>query len=132
MQPHIFMIETVNLTPQVMKTMDPEKLNEALVASYIRTIPISIDNIDDMMAAGRLLAMLTNDYSYLYGTLSTFKIWTKLAKANESKEKYAEMVMRRDTLEAITDILKQQYNAVSRLITTKQEINNELKMTGGV
>ena len=112
-----------------MKTADPELLNRSLIENYIQEIPVSIETVDDMIYAGHMMAMITNDYSYLLGVLSTFKIWAKIAKVNGSKAEYNDMVMRRDSIETIVDILKQQYSALSRLITIKQEINNELKMT---
>ena len=119
------------LTPETMKKMDPEELNKELVHEYVEMIPVEVTSIEDMQKAGKLLGILTNNYSYMLATLNTFKIWVKITKANEDKKEYEKMVMRRDTVEAIVDILKQQYNAVSRLISVKQEINNELRMTEG-
>lgn len=109
--------------------MDPEELNSILLKTFVKPIPISIENIEDMNTAGRLMASLTNDYSYLSGVLSSLKISAKIAKSQGSKVEYNEMVMRRDCVDIIVDIVKQQYSALSRLITIKQEINNELKMT---
>ena len=119
------------LTPDTMKNMDPEELNADLIEEYVHEIPVSIETIEDMTKAGRLMGILTNNYAYLLAALNPFKIWVKAAKASEDKKEYEKMVMRRDSVEAIVDILKQQYNALSRLITIKQEINNELKMTDG-
>lgn len=119
------------LTADTMKDMDPEELNADLIEEYVHEIPTSIDTIEDMAKIGKLMGMLTNNYSYLLAVLNTFKIWTKIAKASEDKVAYTNMAMRRDSVEAIVSILQQQYNALSRLITIKQEINNELKMTDG-
>lgn len=119
------------LTTDTMKNMDPEELNADLIDEYVHEIPVDIESIEDMAKAGHLMGILTNNYSYMVATLNTFKIWTKIAKLSEDKKEYEKMVMRRDSVEAIVDILKQQYLAVSRLITIKQEINNELKMTEG-
>ncbi len=119
------------LTPETMKGMDPEELNSDLIEEYVHEIPINIESVDDMARAGRLMGILTNNYSYMLATLNTFKIWVKIAKKAEDKSEYEKMVMRRDSVEAIVDILKQQYSAVSRLISVKQEINNELRMTDG-
>ena len=118
------------LTPETMKIMDPEELSSDLIEEYVHEIPTNVDSIYDMMQAGSMLGMLSNQYSYMLSTLNIFKIWTKLAK-KDSKEEYEKMAMRRDAVETIVDILKQQYNAISRMITIKQEINNELKMTDG-
>lgn len=119
------------LTPETMRGMDPEELNSDLIEEYVHEIPINIESVDDMARAGRLMGILTNNYSYMLATLNTFKIWVKIAKKAEDKSEYEKMVMRRDSVEAIVDILKQQYSAVSRLISVKQEINNELRMTDG-
>lgn len=39
------------------------------------------------------------------------------------------MVTRRDILVDAVDMVKQQYNAISRMLTAKQEINKELFMS---
>jgi hypothetical protein len=122
-------MERSQLTENIIKQMDPEELNSILLKTFVKPIPISIENIEDMNTAGRLMASLTNDYSYLSGVLSSLKISAKIAKSQGSKVEYNEMVMRRDCVDIIVDIVKQQYSALSRLITIKQEINNELKMT---
>ena len=119
------------LTPETMKNMDPEELNADLIEEYVHEIPTDVESVDDMVRAGHLMGILTNNYSYMLATLNTFKIWTKNCKLADDKKEYEKMAMRRDSVEAIVEILKQQYNAVSRLITIKQEINNELKMTEG-
>lgn len=120
-----------NLTLEVMKVLDPEELSFDLIEEYIHDIPLSVETAEDMAWAGCLMGTLTNQYSYLTSAHNMFKIWTKMAKASGDKTEYENMAMRRDTIEVIAKILKQQYDSLSRLITIKQEINNELRMTDG-
>jgi len=49
-------------------------------------------------------------------------------KGPENKSNYEDMIDRRDTLQEVARILNMQYQAVSRMITVKQEVNKELNM----
>ena len=57
------------LTPDTMKNMDPEELNADLIEEYVHEIPVSIETIEDMTKAGRLMGILTNNYAYLLAAL---------------------------------------------------------------
>ena len=112
--------------------MDPCELNLWLVETFPCEIPTCIDSVEAFTKAGNLLGDLTNKYTYLASTLSFLKIETKNEKRKGKGQDADDMMLRRDAFQNMTDIIKQQYNAVSRIITVKQEINNELKMTGGI
>lgn len=107
---------------------EPLVLNSYLVENFVEKIPESLDTIEDMEEAGHLLGKTTNNFTYLMATLNTFKIMVKKIKATGTKPEADEMITRRDIIQIVADISKQQYNAISRMITVKQEINNELKM----
>ena len=110
--------------------MDPLELAEKLVKISCVEIPCDINSADDMTRAGNLLGKYTNSYVYLTGVLSFLKVLTKNAKSRGEKELYEDMAMRRDVVEKMAEAEKQKYNAISRMITTKQEVNKELQMAG--
>lgn len=110
--------------------MDPFELNTWLIEEFPCEIPICIDSLDEFTRIGNLLGELTNKYTYLASVLTFLKIEVKNSKRNGKGPDVDDMMLRRDAFQTMTDIVKQQYNAVSRIITVKQEINNELKMLG--
>lgn len=75
--------------------------------------------------------MTANRYSYIVAFLSYAKTVTRKLKRSgkEYKDAYEDMVDRRDALQNTADILKFQYQSMSRLITIRQEINAELRMS---
>lgn len=115
--------------------MEPVAMAEWLSTFYGEPIPDSIETLEDMERAGRLLPALTNSWSYLTEISAYSKILVRQAKRKvdksnpKTKEEYEDMVDRQYIIQLAVDILKQKYNTVSRMITTKQEINSELKMT---
>ena len=112
---------------------DPFELNTWLLQSFQCNVPISIDSIEALIKANEMLGGLTNQYSYLMSILSFLKIEVKMEKRKcKNSETTEDMMLRRDCFQDTVDIVKQQYNAISRMITVKQEINQELKMTGGL
>jgi len=112
-------------------TMAPMELAKWLNENYTFVIPDSIDSIDQMKQVSRILSELTNSYAYMMQLLNYAKIMVRQEKrkGKENKENYENMIDRRDILQNVADILKMQYQTVSRMITVKKEINEELKMT---
>lgn len=113
--------------------MDVVELNEWLLITFACDVPTCIDSLDEFIRMGNLLGELTNKYTYLTSILSFLCIEVKIEKKKNGKSKEADdMLMRRDSVQLVYNAVKQQYNAVSRIITVKQEINNELKMLGNI
>ena len=50
------------------------------------------------------------------------------ALSNKAKSEYEDMVDRKESIENAADIANKQYQAISRMITVKKEINTELQM----
>ncbi len=117
--------------------MSPENLADALVQEFVSEIPEKVETLDEMKEAGRLLGKLTNQQSYLDEISMQMKIMTRKKKRAIDKTdksttyEWEDMVDRQYCVEKVRDIISQQYKAVSKMITTKIEINNELKMTDG-
>lgn len=111
-------------------SMDTNELTEWLFDNFIKNIPCSIETVEDLNNAGMLLSELTNKYTYV----ESMAIYAKNAvreekrKGPENKSNYEDMIDRRDTLQEVARILNMQYQAVSRMITVKQEVNKELNM----
>lgn len=95
-------------------------------------IPEKITTIEDLKNAGELISRLTSMYSYIMSCFLFSKVAVRDAKKNKlSKEEINDCIDRRDILESFANTLKLQYTAVSRMITVKKQIDEELKMLNG-
>ncbi len=113
----------------VILKMDPTEMLEYLTDEFLIQLPTEITTADEMNEAAKLLLYLSNCYSYLCTLSSYAKIATREAKRSGDKQSYEDMVDRKDCIQNLADIVKQQYAAVSRGVTIRIENNNELKMT---
>ena len=119
---------------------EPLYLISWMERTFLEPIPSKIETMEDMAMAGQFMLRNTEGFTYIKELLSVAKIQTRQAKRlldtdkkNAAyKEDYEDMVNRRDAIETIADVLKQQYTAVSRGVTIHTENNRELQMTGGV
>ena len=111
-------------------SMNPVELALWLEENYTYETPINIDSIDEMKEAGRMLSKISNSYAYIATLASLAKVMipVKKKKGKENKENSEDMIDRRDLLQNKADVLKLQYQTISRMITVKQEINAEMKM----
>lgn len=110
--------------------MDPEYLMTLIADKFKLDIPISIDTPEDMVLAGSLLGRCTSNYSYLVNMSMMAKIMKrKLKRAGADKNTIEDALSREEIFTNYADIMKAAYNTVSRMITVKQQINAELKMS---
>lgn len=107
---------------------EPKELLNYLVEKFYVPLPEAIFTAADMEAASKLLIKLSGEYSYLTALLLYAKIAVRDTKRNGSKPDYEDMIDRRDTIEGVTNAVKQQYAAVSRAVTIHIENNQELRM----
>lgn len=112
-------------------TMDLLDVVKDMNHEFCIEIPTQIDSLEEMSSAGTMLGDLTNEYTYMVALLAMMKATVRIAKRKLPKEQYEDLVGKRDAVSDIVDLLKQQYQAISRMITVKQEINQELYMTSG-
>lgn len=111
---------------------DPFRLLELLREEYDYEIPEIIDSIDDLRKAGFLIGRLANTYSYMAQLSSYAKIAVRNAKKEKrSKNEIDDAIDRKSVIDTFTSTIEMKYKAVSRLLTIKQQINEELKMTDG-
>ena len=128
------------------KDSDPMELLEWLEKNYTHRLPVGIQNAQDLNEAGKMLGRLSNEYSYIMTLQVHVGLLAKLAKAEcipkpklsdkelmnmyvSKKEAYDTMMMRKNVLESFSEILKSQYNAMSRMIAVYQQEQNELNMS---
>lgn len=111
--------------------MTPIDLAVWLEKEYASTLPSNIDSMEEMKKVNTQLSRLANSYSFVMQLLTYTKIQVRQEKrkGKENKENYEDMIDRRDTLQNTADILKMQYQTLSRMITVKKEINDELRMS---
>lgn len=116
---------------QDLLSMEPNELEDWLLKNFSKTIPLQLETVEDMQAAGIILGELVNSYSYLMA----MSVYAKTAvrnekrKGKENKENTDDMIDRQNAINTTCDIIKMQYTGLSRLVTIKKEINNELHMS---
>ena len=138
-------------------SMSPKELTDWLNVQFNIELPVSLETIDQMKEAGKLLSKTINIYSYLMSMASYAKISVREKKrasdkcakalkqnkdkeleenltimANKAKMDYEDMVDRKEAIENAADIANKQYQAISRMMTVKKEVNNELQMLGEI
>ncbi len=140
-------------TIQELLKMNPTELIDWLNQEFELEVPSKLETIEELKNASKLLSKTTNTYSYLMNVSSYAKIsvrekkresdkLSKESKANkdatladelakkaaEAKLEYENMVDRKEAIDNAADIANKQYNAISRMIAVKREINTELQM----
>lgn len=113
----------------VLKTQ-PREFSLWLRKEFIEDIPLTFDTYEDLQKIGNLIGVTANRYAYLASLLSYTKAVTRQLKRSECKSTYEDMVDRKEAIQNAVDTLKLQYQSLSRLITIRQEINQELRMNG--
>lgn len=123
---------------------DPFELLDWAKENFSYEVPSGINSVSDMGRVGTLLGALTNEYSYLVSLTTELALYSKMAKLNvptkpknaddmpyyiEKKEEAEIMEQRKKVIECFANMLKQQYNAVSRMLTVYSQTQEELKMT---
>lgn len=92
-------------------------------------IPERIESAEDLKFSGELIGKITGYYSFLMSIYLNAKIEVRMAKREKlPKEEIEEYIDRRDILKEYTDMLKLQYTSISRMITVKKQVDEELKM----
>ena len=121
--------EIVNYTD--LYSISVENLMKWLDNKFYINIPNGLETITDMKSAGKLLGKLSNDYAYLAILLSYAKTFVRAEKrkGKDFKTSYEDMIDKRDMIDEMTNVVKMQYQAISRMITVKQQIQEELNMS---
>ena len=111
---------------------DPFELLEWLRDNWTFELPTKIESERETRLAGNLMGELMNGYSFLCSLEGEVAMHLKFMKFKEAeKEEVKMMELRKTAVHTFVDILLHQYNAVSRMITTKVEADKELHMSDG-
>lgn len=108
---------------------DPFELLDWLSQTFSISIPHKIESMEDMNEAAQLMLTLTGYYTYLCELLSYAKIAVRQAKRNQTKLEWEDCVDKQVAIDKWLDIVKQQYAALSRVVTVRTENNKELYMS---
>jgi len=107
------------------------ELADWVIENYTLEIPESIENADDMALVSKLLANTVNKISFISNLLSYTKVLQRESKrktGSVSKLENEDLIDKKEVLSNTLESLILQHKALSRMITVRQEILNELKM----
>lgn len=88
-----------------------------------------VETIEDLQKASRILGKL----GPLYSWLTNMELMTNIQKKRykkEDKEKYEEWMIKESVFNSYAKQVNIMYNTISRMVTIKQQINQELRMLG--
>ena len=122
-------MEQKTYTATEMFSISPIDLNNYLIANFRIEVPTTISTKEDLEKASKLLSQA---YAY-YSFFTSMKLSAGLQKRalrvqKENKDEIDKMIDREKIFDAYAGIARQAYDTVSRMITIKQQINQEMKM----
>ena len=86
-----------------------------------------VETIEDLQRASRILGKL----GPLYSWLTNMELMTNIQKKKykkEDKEKYEEWMLKESVFNSYAKQVNIMYNTISRMVTIKQQVNQELRM----
>jgi hypothetical protein len=121
------------LTPTSLVTMSTPEVIKSMFESITGDLPENgIQSEGDLVLIEVALGRLANEYAYVIELLGYSRHYVRIFKRNgkDNKEQYEDMMDKRDCLENIASAVKLKYQAVSRMLTTKEQRNEENGMWG--
>jgi len=122
--------------PQITITpfdISPEALLALLRKQFPPVIPNEIETPEQMQEAARLLGECMANYVYLENMhVEARLIKRRLKQSKAPKEEIEEALIREEILDSWSDMAKNSYSAISRMISTRQQVLFELRMTDGI
>ena len=109
--------------------LNPMDLANILTDTFLFDVPFEIETEEELKEVGKMLALTSNQYSFLTSLLSYAKIQTREAKRLGIKITYEDAIDRKEIIQNITEAVKLRHKTLSRLITVKQERNSEIFMS---
>lgn len=110
----------------------PEELIYLVQARCQLKIPPTVETVEDMQVIGQLLSQSASEYSYLSTMAMIAKLRKRQLKREGADKKECEDALSREEIfQHFAGIMKATYDAASRMITVKQQVNEELKFTDG-
>ena len=118
------------LSNRELLSMKPDALIQYMERQYALNLPKTLETVEEMKEANRLLSMCTSNYAYLANLAMIAKLEKrKLKREKASKEEIEDALSREEIIQKYTDINKLYYQTISRMITVKQQINQEMRMS---
>ena len=113
-------------------SMPPEELMAAASNRFKLDLPPSIDTVDNLNKLAKLMSKSISEYSYLINMAQIARMRKRALKRSGADKFTVEFALTREEIFTnYAEIMKAAYQAASRMITVKQEINEELKFTDG-
>ena len=113
-------------------SMPPEELMAAASNRFKLDLPPSIDTVDNLNKLAKLMSKSISEYSYLINMAQIARMCKRALKRSVAEKFTVEDALTREEIFTnYAEIMKAAYQAASRMITVKQEINEELKFTDG-
>lgn len=113
-------------------SMPPEELMAAASNRFKLDLPPSIDTVDNLNKLAKLMSKSISEYSYLINMAQIAHMRKRaLKRSGADKFTVEDALTREEIFTNYAEIMKAAYQAASRMITVKQEINEELKFTDG-
>ena len=113
-------------------SMPPEELMAAASNRFKLDLPPSIDTVDNLNKLAKLMSKSVSEYSYLINMAQIARMRKRaLKRSGADKFTVEDALTREEIFTNYAEIMKAAYQAASRMITVKQEINEELKFTDG-
>ena len=113
-------------------SMPPEELMAAASNRIKLDLPPSIDTVDNLNKLAKLMSKSISEYSYLINMAQIARMRKRaLKRSGADKFTVEDALTREEIFTNYAEIMKAAYQAASRMITVKQEINEELKFTDG-
>lgn len=103
-----------------------------ITKDFSLSIPETIESVDDMILVSKLMADTANKISYISNLLSYAKVMQREAKRKTgsiSKTESEDLIDKKEILSNTLETLTLQHKALSRMITIRQEIMNELRIS---
>lgn len=110
--------------------MKPSELSKWVINQFVAPleIPEKLETIEHLKDAAETLAKINNGRNYIDSLLIYISPKVREFKRNASKEEYQDMIDRRNILQEVTNLLNKNYEALSRLVTIKKMIDQEMYM----
>ena len=113
-------------------SMPPEELMAAASNRFKLDLPPSIDTVDNLNKLAKLMSKSISEYSYLINMAQIARMRKRaLKRSGADKFTVEDALTREEIFTNYAEIMKAAYQAASRMIAVKQEINEELKFTDG-
>ena len=110
-------------------SMEPMLLAEYLQARFSLMVPFSLATPEDLRCASEILSSAANSYSFLSNMRIMARVQKRaLKRKKESAEKIEDMLAREELFENQAAVVRQVYEATSRMVTVKQQIDQDMTM----